>query len=273
MNALEIPKNVQKALDGLVNKTREYFKDDLVGMYLHGSLAMGGFNPVSSDIDILIVVKNPLSLDQKKELGKMFVDLSEGVPGNGYELSIVTVDAVQNFVYPTPYEFHFSYDQKEAFLQGLIDFSNGAVDPDLAAHFLITKKRGVCLYGQPISEIFKEVPKEYYLDSLMKDAAWSYNKIIETSDDESTLPVYAILNFCRMLALLQVDLVASKLEGGEWALKNLPREYHQIIEEALKEKRESGAGKGLDSKSVKEFARYAMQLIQDTSKELSVLGA
>ncbi len=47
-----------------------YFKqalnDNLVGIYLHGSLAMGCFNSKTSDIDLVIVVKTLLSFNTKK---------------------------------------------------------------------------------------------------------------------------------------------------------------------------------------------------------------
>ena len=42
-------------LDGLCGRCREILKDNFVGMYVHGSLAMDGFNPDKSDIDFIIV--------------------------------------------------------------------------------------------------------------------------------------------------------------------------------------------------------------------------
>lgn len=251
-----------------VDKLHEYLKNNLVGVYLHGSLAMGGFNPEPSDIDILVVVGDQLPLNKKKGLGKIFVELSEEVPGNGYELSIVTLDTVKNFVHPTPYELHFSYEEKRAFAQEKIDFTQRKTDPDLAAHFVITKERGVCLFGEPISEVFPTVSKKDYLDSLIKDAEWSYGKIIETPDNESTLPGYAILNFCRMLAFIQENLITSKLEGGEWALGHLPKKYISVVTEALEKKR-NGTGKGLDAKLVKDFANYSMGIIRKAAESTS----
>lgn len=44
-----------------------------IGVYLHGSLAMGGFNPNNSDIDLIIVTAQPLSNQQKWKLVHFFV--------------------------------------------------------------------------------------------------------------------------------------------------------------------------------------------------------
>jgi predicted nucleotidyltransferase len=267
MDDTKIPNNVKIELDKLAEQLTRHLGGQLVGIYLHGSLAMGGFNPISSDVDILVVVQNKLSLENKKEIGQIMLDLSKSAPGKGYELSIITLDSLQNFTYPTPFEFHFSDSNKEAFEKGTVDLSDGKTDPDLAAHFVITKHRGVCLYGKPIDEIFSEVPKHYYLDSLLKDAEWSYEKMASTPDDELSLPVYGVLNFCRVLALIKAGVITSKIEGGEWALKNLPQHYHPLIKEALKEKVRSGAGIGVVGSLVKNFANYAIAIIREATRD------
>ena len=266
MNEDTIPQNVKLSLEILVEKFRQYFSENLVGIYLHGSLAMGGFNSESSDIDLLIVVKNKLSLEDKKELARIILELSKNAPAKGFELSIVTLENVHNFIYPTPYEFHFSYDHKEDFETGKVDFSKDNADPDLAAHFVITKERGICLAGQPISAVFRDVPKKFYLDSIIKDSEWSYEKMIAGSDDELSLPVYGVLNFCRVLALIQEGLVTSKLEGGAWALENLPKEFNPLITETIKEKSKSGTGKGIEIRIIKKFANYAMSIIREATR-------
>ncbi len=58
MNAY--PKSIQSLLNRIVEGFRHILGGNLVGIYLHGSLAMGGFNPRTSDIDFLIVLKAPL---------------------------------------------------------------------------------------------------------------------------------------------------------------------------------------------------------------------
>jgi predicted nucleotidyltransferase len=40
-----------------VSKLSEMLGSNLVGVYLHGSLAMGCFNPHASDIDVLVITQ------------------------------------------------------------------------------------------------------------------------------------------------------------------------------------------------------------------------
>ena len=44
--------DTQGVLDQAVDLFKEELGDNLVGIYLHGSLAMGRFNPDTSDIDL-----------------------------------------------------------------------------------------------------------------------------------------------------------------------------------------------------------------------------
>ena len=123
-------------------------------------------------------------------------------------------------------------------------------DADLAAHFTIIKKRGKCLYGTPIDEVFGTVPKADYIDSI-------WNDIAEAEDEIADNPMYLILNLARVLAYLQDSLVLSKKEGGEWALRSIPGMYHDLIKTALSEY--AGATDiSYDMNLAKECAGYMM---------------
>ena len=53
-STLQIPENI---LTQFVAAARETIGENLLGVYLHGSAAMGCFNPKSSDLDLLVGVK------------------------------------------------------------------------------------------------------------------------------------------------------------------------------------------------------------------------
>lgn len=259
---LQASQGVKAIIQKLVESLRNVIDDNLTGVYLHGSLAMGNFNPVSSDIDILVVVKESLSLETKNVLWTHLQLLSQDAPAKGFELSVVTLNALKNFKYPTPYEFHYSPGMSSSQIE-----DSGEHDPDLAAHFVITKARGICLYGEPIEDNFPEVSRTYYLKSIANDAKWSYNNIQKgPKDGICTVPVYAVLNFCRISAFIQSDLITSKKEAGEWGLENLPRKYKSIIQEALREYSQSGAGAKINAALLKHFADYSWSIIRKASR-------
>ncbi|MBO4679260.1 MAG: DUF4111 domain-containing protein [Lachnospiraceae bacterium] len=235
--------------------SKDILGDNLTGVYLHGSLVMGCFNPAKSDIDLIVVVKNSLGDDTKRKFMDMVAELNKRAPEKGIEMSIVKADACKPFVYPTPFELHFSSMHTGWYTSNPEDYiakMNGT-DVDLAAHFTIIKSRGKCLYGAPIDEVFGVIPKAYYLDSIKNDVA-------EAGEDIAYNTMYVVLNLARVLAYSRDGLVLSKKEGGEWALGNLPERYHSLIKNALQEY-EKGTEPAYDKKLAKRYADYMLSRI------------
>ncbi|MCF0147765.1 MAG: DUF4111 domain-containing protein [Clostridium sp.] len=219
---------IQKLLYKLVEDSCCIFKENLIGIYLHGSIAMECFNPMKIDLDILFVVENQITDFQKKKFMDVIVALNDIAPAKGIEMSLVRSKYCKNFTYPTTFDLHFSNMHLNWYKSNPIEYiekMNGT-DHDLAAQFLITKNRGIVLYGKPINDVFGEIPSEAYLDSIKRDIASSQDEVIENS-------IYIILNLCRVLAYVQDGLVLSKKEGGEWGIKNIDSKYKELIKEAL----------------------------------------
>ena len=210
-------------LCSITSAAKDILGDALRGVYLHGSLAMGCFNPEKSDIDLLLVINREMTDAQKRRFMEIVVELNARAPKKGLELSVVKEEVCRHFVYPTPFELHFS-PAHLAWWQGdpedYVRRMNGT-DPDLAAHFMIVRKYGIALTGPN-----PEVPREAYLDSIRQD-------VENAAEDVSANPVYVILNLCRVIAYVKENLVLSKRQGGEWGLANLPDKYHVLIRDAL----------------------------------------
>ncbi len=247
----------QNILDEIVDKSKMIFKEDLTGIYLHGSLAMGCFNPSKSDIDLIIVIKNDITDIQKLQFMNHVVELNKIAPGKGIELSIVKKEYCTNFLYPTPFELHFSNAHLQWFVDNPEDYIHkmSGTDKDLAAHFKIIKKYGVVLQGEEINDVFADVPRKEYIDSIWFDVEGAKEDILKE-------PVYMILNLCRVAAFLKNDLILSKKQGGEWALQNLPAQYHALISEALQSYM-LGNEMDLDNLETQRFADYMLQMIED----------
>lgn len=224
----------ERLIEGFTEETKEILRDNLVGVYLHGSAVMGCFNPEKSDVDLIVVVERPLSGPVKRAYMDMAVRYNALGPAKGIEMSVVLRRVCRPFVYPTPFELHFSAGHLARYLEdpdAYIREMNGE-DKDLAAHFTIINNRGKCLYGAPIREVFAEVPGSDYLASIRYD--------IENAPEEITkYPMYLTMNLARVLAYREEGLVLSKKEGGEWALGRLPAEFLPLIADAMREYDES----------------------------------
>ncbi|MCR5376736.1 MAG: DUF4111 domain-containing protein [Lachnospiraceae bacterium] len=235
-------------------EVRRILGDNLVGVYLHGSAVMGCFNPEKSDVDLLVVVNEEPTDTVKRAFLDMVVSLNETGPAKGIEMSIVERSVCKPFVYPTPFELHFSKMHLDWYRNNPEDYiaKMKGTDRDLAAHITVIRARGVCLCGAPIDEVFGEVPKQDYIDSLWYDIA-------DAEDDIAEDTMYLTLNLARVLAFLRDGSVLSKQEGGEWGLKNLPEKYHKLLREALSEYR--GETPGYDTSIAKDYAHEMLRLI------------
>ncbi len=112
----EVKIQYEHVLKEIVNKGKQIFGAELVGVYLHGSMAMGCFQPKKSDIDLIIVIKGGITNNQKLEFMNKIVELNKTAPSKGIELSIVKERYCKEFVYPTPFELHFSNGTIDWFL-------------------------------------------------------------------------------------------------------------------------------------------------------------
>ena len=79
---------VQSYLDQVVSTLTIHVGAELIGVYLHGSLAMGAFDPGRSDIDILAVCAEPLHRERRMVLGEALAVIPTPPSGGDLEFSI-----------------------------------------------------------------------------------------------------------------------------------------------------------------------------------------
>lgn len=221
MSETEILEKIKSAYQSILG-------DSMTGIYVHGSIALGCFNWDKSDIDFIVVVKEAVNQSQKEALIQELIDLDEVCPPKGLEMSVVLEQVCSPFVYPTPFELHFSNAHKENARNNLAEYCRNmnGTDVDLAAHFTVIGKAGQVLCGKPVSEVFAPVPRECYLDSIRADVEGAVEEIVAD-------PVYYILNLCRVLAYLEQGMILSKQQGGEWGIAHLPEIYGPMLVRAL----------------------------------------
>lgn len=251
--------NYNNLMEKFVEQSKRILGNNLVGIYLHGSSVLGCFNENKSDIDLLVVVNTIISDEDKHNYMDMVVELNANAPAKGIELSIVRKDVCKPFVYPTPFELHFSIAHLEWYKTNPTDYiekMNGT-DKDLAAHFTIIYYRGKTFYGKEIKDIFEKVDKILYFDSIWNDIECAKEEIAQN-------PMYIILNLCRVLAYKKEELILSKLEGGKWGIENVPEKYRNIIQWALNEYSSDEMLK-LNKKLAVEYAAYMIEQIKNLS--------
>jgi len=251
------PRSVRKILRELFLTIRPAVQDNLVGLYLYGSLVMDCYNPRSSDIDIIIVVKRRLLKAHRKKIIAYLKEVCS--KKKRIELNIVCQDNIKNPSYPIMVDLHFEY------WGGILE---NKLDKEILSNLYTTKERGFCVWGAPIENVFSEIPAQYHLRSVIEDIQHTRKYLHEkTKRIGYDVPVYWILGACRILVFIREEKILSKLEGGYWGITHLPKEYHSVINQALRSytgKRQSHHN--WEHQELESFAEYMIEAILRESK-------
>lgn len=92
--------------------------DALVGVYLHGSGALGGFTPARSHGDLLAVSSRGLTDEEKSTLGGALSEEALPCPAAGLELSVVTLDVARHPTKEPPFEVHVTTKGEDKVVDG-----------------------------------------------------------------------------------------------------------------------------------------------------------
>ena len=218
----DLPKSFQKQVYELNEEVKVKIGRQYVGTYIHGSLALGGFQLNSSDMDLLIVVGEELSMQVKENLTKLF--LLRSTKAFSIEVSILTVNQLTSWTHPSPFTYHFS-EHWRAFYEGNKTYQDipEQKDPDLAAHLTVMKHTGIVLEGPEIESIFPLIPRGDYVDALLYDIQDGLHSIEGN-------PSYFVLNLLRVYKYLCDGSIIGKKAGAEWGISEFPSHSHTIRE-------------------------------------------
>lgn len=198
------PPSVDAQACRLVQGVEQVLKDDLIGIYLHGSLVFGCCNPMQSDLDLLVVTRESLRAGTRKGLDSLFREVSRRpLP---LEVSVLAEPALRAWRPPAPYELHYSerYRLKES--------PGPGTDPDLAAHFTVARERGIALRGPEPRRCFPNVPWHDYVLAILEDFTLCSERLTRT---------YAVLSMSRVWATLATRELHSKESGAVWSMAHL----------------------------------------------------
>ena len=215
--------DVAAQLDSLVAGLRAILGDALVGVYLHGSLLLGGFS-ARSDVDVLAVLSRPTTDAERHALGELVARIS-GSP-RALELDVLVESDLRPWRHPASFDVHYSPS-------GRVDVRGESAD--LAAVIAVARTGAGSLYGPPPGDVLPEVPRADYVDAILEDRR-EVDRIIRR------YPTSLVLALARMWADLATGELRSKADAVAWALERLPPEHRAVLERAW----ETGADESWD---------------------------
>ncbi|MFZ9858083.1 MAG: aminoglycoside adenylyltransferase domain-containing protein [Roseiflexaceae bacterium] len=215
-----IPEELVPQVNRLVSTLRMIVGDD-IAVVIHGSVALGDYQPGRSDLDVLVFSQGALTPPQHIQLATTMLELS-GLPAP-LEISVIDQALLAEWVHPVPFYFHYSEDWRTTIQAALADeaheWIHDRTDADVSAHMMIAHHHGVMVYG--------EVPLPLPTPAQALAAVW-YD-IADAEEQVVSSPEYVILNLCRTIRWLEHGEVHSKGSAGETMVSALAEPDRTVV--------------------------------------------
>lgn len=185
---------------------------DLVGVYFVGSVALGGYVPDESDIDIAAVSSAALTDPQRQSVASAVLGASAACPARGLEFTLYRREVAGS----RPAGADFEVNANGGPRMPTAVHMDATVEPGFwyVLDRAIAHRSGLVISGPPARRIFADVPRSMLLEAMYESMAW------HRTHEKATL--YSVLNACRAWRFAVVDVLGSKLEGAAWARTRWP---------------------------------------------------
>jgi hypothetical protein len=189
----------------------------LVGLYLHGSLALDDFVAGKNDVDLCVVVPD-LHDDQRQRLVGALSPDTMPLEGGGFDIHVVTLYTVRTPGWTPVREIWVAVHPGWEF-----HVEGRAADHDMCLTLEMCRRHGRALYGPDAKEVFAPADRAALLAACKREIEkWLSYEPIRQWDS-------AVLSACRAWWLVGEDELGSKTSAGRWALsKGFP-----VVERAV----------------------------------------
>jgi hypothetical protein len=185
---------------------------DLVGVYFVGSVALGGYVPGESDVDIAAVSGAALTDPHKQSVAAAIIEASAACPARGLEFTLYRREVAG----ARPAGAGFEVNANGGPRMPTAVHTDPATEPGFwyVLDRAIAHRSGLAISGPPARRIFADVPRGTLLEAMGESMAW------HRAHEKATL--YSVLNACRAWRFAAEDVLGSKLEGAAWARARWP---------------------------------------------------
>jgi len=221
--------DINEILVMLSSNLKIILDNQLIGVYLTGSLTYGDFDRGSSDIDLLVILHSSLSNKQREQVKNLHNIIAKKYPvwAKRIECSYITEDMLENIeppINPRPY------------------INGGQMwnpDPPYGNEWLLNLyvlyECGIALIGpDPKTLIHYPISINLVREASKKDFYQEWEPLLKDSSPlkDSHFQAYVILTLCRILHRAKNDEIASKKVASAWVKKIYGKPWSNLIEKA-----------------------------------------
>jgi predicted nucleotidyltransferase len=230
---MRVQLRVERYLRALVDAARAVLGEELIGVYVGGSVALDAFQPGRSDIDIAMVCRSELSAPGKDQLMQRLRHEVLECPARGLELVVYRREVAVSGTAEPGFEVELNTGvdmfrvtwrpEDRPVADGLFWYG---LDRSLL------HESGLTLTGPPAWDMFADLAPADLHDLLVTSLRWWIARPTPPDDHPAPGTEDAVLGACRALVRHQLQRWLSKVDAG---LVMLERGYEpaEIIEESV----------------------------------------
>ncbi len=228
----------------------------VAGTILHGSLTLGDYIPGRSDVDLLVVVEDPLTDARIRAVASAVAGQQPPPPGR-VDLRAVTRSVAAA---PTPAPWMELYVELDSRLETGMQVEAHRPERDLVVELSACRAHGRSLLGADPSALIGEVPPEWVVGVGEHQLAVWQKRPFDSRHAE-----LIVLTTCRIWRFAEEHRHCSKSEAGEWALGREPA--LKAVQEALHQRRVDPMSP-IHRKPVRELLALAWARLADSSRQV-----
>ena len=223
---MDWPPHIAALLDDLIAGVRAALGDNLVGVYVRGSLALGDFDPATSDVDFFAVTERPVNQVEFAALAALHARLSASDNPFGDQLEGPYVDRPAARRYE-PGRRYPTIGRGET----LAWTEHGA---NWVLERWAAREHGVRLLGPDPRELFARVTPDE-IRQAVRDRLPDWADFARATDDldwhtHRGEKAYVVETMCRALCTLATGELRSKRQAVVWALATLSEPWRGLVE-------------------------------------------
>lgn len=228
MNKQPTPyQEVNSIVSLLLENSQEVLDDNLLALYLHGSLATGDFNEKSSDIDFIAILNKELSdeMIKKLEVAHQEILQSDSKWAKKFEGSFVQKDLLKSIVPPEKPRPYINGDGFHIWPYGY----------EWVIEKYVIREKSLVVFGPPPSNFLEKVSADDMRSANSKILIGDWKPMIKESSrlEDDEYQAYAVLTMCRCLFLFENGEMTSKPVAVKWTKSRFPQ-WRELVEVASK---------------------------------------
>jgi predicted nucleotidyltransferase len=218
-------RDINKIIVSMAQGISKIFNKNLIGIYLFGSLTYGDFNKESSDVDMVTILKNPVTESEFKELKELHKQIEKSSPDWAKRIeNSYTPQSMLTSIMPPGSRPYYG--------EGVF-YSQAQYGNEWIINLYLLYNYGKAIVGPEFGELVQPIKIQDVQQACVRDLFKEWEPKLRELEwlDNSHYQSYLVMNLCRILNTVMNATTLSKKKSAVWVKQEYPK-WKELIQTA-----------------------------------------